>query len=52
MSIQVATKRNGMERKSLFTKSKVGCLYKHRAGNYYAVVKVLGKIRRQVFGNP
>ena len=36
-----------MEQKQKFSRSKVENLFKHRAGNYYAVVKVLGKIRRQ-----
>jgi hypothetical protein len=37
---------NIIEQKQKFSRSKVENLFKHRAGNYYAVVKVLGKIRR------
>jgi integrase len=36
-----------MEQKPKFSRSKVENLFKHRAGKYYAIVKVLGKIRRQ-----
>jgi len=36
-----------MKQVAKFSRSKVENLFKHRAGNYYAVVKVDGKIRRQ-----
>ncbi|MBX3740150.1 MAG: site-specific integrase [Akkermansiaceae bacterium] len=36
-----------MKQTAKFSRSKVENLFRHRAGNYYAVVKVDGKIRRQ-----
>jgi integrase len=36
-----------MEQKPKFSRSKVENLFRHRAGKYYAVAKVLGKIRRR-----
>ena len=36
-----------MKQIAKFSRSKVENLFKHRAGNYYAVAKVDGKIRRQ-----
>lgn len=36
-----------MEQKAKFSRSKVENLFKHRAGNYYAIAKVHGKIRRK-----
>ncbi len=36
-----------MQRKAQFTKSKLPCLLRHKAGNYYASVKVRGKVIRR-----
>ncbi|QJE98002.1 tyrosine-type recombinase/integrase [Luteolibacter luteus] len=36
-----------MKQKAQFAKSKVENLFRHRAGNYYAVTKVDGKVRRR-----
>ncbi len=36
-----------MQQKAQFSKSKVENLFRHRGGNYYAVAKVDGKVRRR-----
>ena len=36
-----------MQQKAQFSKSKVPCLVRHRGGNYYASVKVSGKVIRR-----
>lgn len=36
-----------MSTKAQFSKSKVSNLFRHRGGNYYAVAKVQGKVRRR-----
>ena len=36
-----------MQQKAQFSKSKVENLFRHRGGNYYAVAKVDGKVRRK-----
>ena len=36
-----------MPKKAQFTKSKVPSLFRHRGGNYYAVAKVSGRIKRR-----
>ena len=42
-----ATEGNGMSTKAQFSKSKVSNLFRHRGGNYYAVTKVAGKVKRR-----
>ena len=42
-----ATKRYEVKQTKQFSKSKVGNLFRHRGGHYYAVTKVLGKVRRK-----
>ena len=42
-----ATKSYPMPKKAQFTKSKVPSLFRHRGGNYYAVAKVSGRIKRR-----
>ena len=36
-----------MQRTAQFSKSKIPCLVRHRGGNYYASVKVSGKVIRR-----
>lgn len=45
-----ATERRAMQQKAQFSKSKVPCLVRHRGGNYYASVKVSGKLIRRSLG--
>lgn len=42
-----ATESHGMPQKAQFSKSKVSCLVRHRAGNYYASVRVGSKLLRR-----
>jgi integrase len=42
-----AAKHYGMKQTAQFTKSKVPCLVRHKAGNYYASAKVAGKVVRR-----
>ena len=41
-----AAKSCSMPEQAQFAKSKVPCLFRHRGGNYYAVGKVFGRIKR------
>lgn len=43
----LATNRNAMSTNAQFRKSKVSNLFRHNAGNYYAITKVRGKIKRR-----
>lgn len=42
-----AVKSCSIPEQAQFAKSKVPCLFRHRGGNYYAVGKVSGRIKRR-----